>query len=54
MAREGQLEAFEDAALHVDEKWDRAFAKAEAVRDGFRRLGEPAPRSRSGRTRTSS
>jgi kynureninase len=38
MAREGQLEAFEDAALHVDEKWDRAFAKAEAVRDGFRRL----------------
>jgi kynureninase len=41
-AREGQLEAFEDAALHVDEKWDRAFAKAEAVRDGFRRLlGEP-------------
>ena len=42
VAREGQLEAFEDAALHVDEKWDRAFAKAEAVRDGFRRLlGEP-------------
>ena len=42
VAREGQLEAFEDAALRVDEKWDRAFAKAEAVRDGFRRLlGEP-------------
>jgi len=42
VAREGQLEAFEDAALHVDEKWDRAFAKAEAVRDGLRRLlGEP-------------
>jgi kynureninase len=42
VAREGQLEAFEDAALKVDEKWDRAFAKAEAVRDGFRRLlGEP-------------
>ena len=41
-AREGQLEAFADAALHVDEKWDRAFAKAEEVRDGFRRLlGEP-------------
>ncbi len=42
VAREGQLEAFEDAALHVDEKWDCAFAKAEAVRGGFRRLlGEP-------------
>jgi len=42
VAREGQLEAFEDAALHVDEKWDRAFAKAERVRDGFRRLlGDP-------------
>jgi kynureninase len=42
VAREGQLEAFEDAALCVDEKWDRAFAKAESVRNGFRRLlGEP-------------
>jgi kynureninase len=42
VAREGQLEAFEDAALCVDEKWDRAFAKAELVRDGFRRLlGDP-------------
>jgi kynureninase len=38
VAREGQLEAFEDAAFCVDEKWDRAFAKADAVRDGFRRL----------------
>jgi kynureninase len=38
VAREGQLEAFEDAALCVDEKWDRAFAKAERMRDGFRRL----------------
>jgi kynureninase len=38
VAREGQLEAFEDAALRVDEKWDRAFAKADEVRDGFRRL----------------
>ena len=43
VAREGQLEAFEDAALYVDEKWDRAFAKADRVRDGFRRLlGEPS------------
>ena len=38
VAREGQLEAFKDAALCVDEKWDRAFAKADQVRDGFRRL----------------
>jgi len=38
VALKGQLEAFEDAALHVDEKWERAFAKAESVRDGFRRL----------------
>ena len=42
VAREGQIEAFEDAAQHVDEKWDRAFAKAEEVRNGFRQLlGEP-------------
>jgi kynureninase len=38
VAREGQLEAFEDAARFVDEKWERAFAKAERVRKGFRRL----------------
>jgi kynureninase len=36
VAREGVLEAWEDAALHVDEKWGRAFEKAERVRDGFR------------------
>ena len=55
VAREGQLEAFEDAALCVDEKWDRAFAKAELVRDGFRRLlADPARRDRARRrTRTS-
>jgi kynureninase len=42
VALEGQVEAFEDAALHVDDKWARAFAKADAVRAGFRaRLGEP-------------
>ena len=34
-AREGQLEAFEDAARLVDEKWERAFDKAERVRAGF-------------------
>jgi kynureninase len=38
VAREGQLEAFEDAARHVDEKWERAFTKAERVREGFRQL----------------
>src|SRR5205814_5927509 len=42
VALEGLVEAFEDAALGVDDKWERAFAKAEAVRDGFRVwLGEP-------------
>jgi kynureninase len=42
VAREGQLEAFDDAARCVDEKWERAFAKAERVRDGFRTLlGDP-------------
>ena len=38
VAREGQLEAFDDAALAVDDKWERAFAKAEALRDGVRVL----------------
>jgi kynureninase len=42
VALEGQVEAFEDAARHVDEKWGRAFAKAEEVRAGFRiLLGDP-------------
>jgi kynureninase len=42
VAREGVIEAWDDAALHVDEKWGRAFEKAERVRDGFRMwLGEP-------------
>jgi kynureninase len=42
VAREGQLQAFEDAASLADEKWDRAFAQAERVREGFRRLlGDP-------------
>lgn len=37
-ARDGQLLAWEDAARLVDDKWERAFAKAEAVRQGFARL----------------
>jgi kynureninase len=36
VARDGQLAAFEDAALAVDTKWERAFAQADRVRDGFR------------------
>jgi kynureninase len=36
VAREGVVEAWEDAALHVDEKWGRAFERAERVREGFR------------------
>jgi kynureninase len=43
VARDGVLEAFEDAAHAVDEKWSRAFDKAERVRTGFRKLlGEPS------------
>jgi kynureninase len=38
VGRGGVVEAWEDAALHVDEKWGRAFAKADRVREGFRRL----------------
>jgi kynureninase len=36
VAREGVVEAWDDAVLHVDEKWGRAFEKAERVREGFR------------------
>lgn len=35
---EGQKQAWEDAAEHVDEKWARALAKAERVQEGYRRL----------------
>jgi kynureninase len=42
VAFDGQVEAFDDAARHVDEKWGRAFAKADEVRAGFRALlGDP-------------
>ena len=42
VALAGQIEAFHDAAEAVDAKWSRAFARAELVRDGFRRfLGDP-------------
>ena len=38
VGREGQLEAWQDAAEHADLKWDRALAKAERLREGVRRL----------------
>jgi kynureninase len=42
VAEEGLLESFADAARDVDEKWGRAFAKADELRAGFRLLlGDP-------------
>ncbi|GAA3548911.1 kynureninase [Amycolatopsis ultiminotia] len=38
VAEDGLREAFADAARDVDEKWGRAFAKAEELREGFRGL----------------
>jgi kynureninase len=38
VAREPQLQAYDDAAELVDDKWDRAVARADDVRAGFRRL----------------
>jgi kynureninase len=39
---EGQRQAWLDAAAFVDDKWERAFAKADRVRRGYRRLlGDP-------------
>ncbi|GGY52449.1 kynureninase [Bacterioplanes sanyensis] len=41
VALEGQLQAWQDAALHVDDKWNLAFNQAELVRQGFaQRLGD--------------
>lgn len=51
VAREGQLEAFDDASRLVDEKWERAFAKAERVRAGFSSLlDDDAPLALAGNT----
>ncbi|HET6664680.1 MAG TPA: hypothetical protein VFG94_10500 [Acidimicrobiales bacterium] len=42
VARDAQQEAFDDAAELVDDKWERAFAQADEVRAGYRRLlGDP-------------
>ncbi|QRP48129.1 kynureninase [Amycolatopsis sp. FDAARGOS 1241] len=38
VAEEGLLEAFADAARDIDDKWERAFAKADELRAGFRAL----------------
>jgi kynureninase len=38
VGREGQLEAWQDAAGHADLKWERAFVKAERLREGVRQL----------------
>lgn len=38
VAAKCMMEAWNDAALHVDEKWDKAFAKANEVKSGFKRL----------------
>lgn len=37
-AFEGQKRAWKDAAELVDDKWERAFERADRVRDGYRRL----------------
>lgn len=34
----GQMQAIEDAAEHIDDKWSAAFAKAEQLRAGYARL----------------
>ncbi len=38
IAFEAQQQAWIDAAEHVDEKWSRAFQKADEVRQGYKRL----------------
>lgn len=35
---DGQTQAWLDAARHVDDKWEHAFARAERVRQGYARL----------------
>src|SRR5215204_5063622 len=39
---DGQMRAWQDAALYVDDKWEQAFVQAERVREGFSKLlGDP-------------
>ncbi|OHU84911.1 MULTISPECIES: kynureninase [Pseudoalteromonas] len=35
VAKNGLLECYQDAALHVDDKWSNAFAKAQRVKDFY-------------------
>jgi kynureninase len=42
-AETGQRRAWEDAAEHVDAKWERAFERAARVRAGFARLLDTSP-----------
>ncbi len=44
-AREGQIQAWDDAAGAVDDKWERAFEKADGVRRGYARLLDATPES---------
>ena len=43
VAKEGILEAFVDAAHHVDDKWNAVFERAESVREEIARLCCPVP-----------
>jgi kynureninase len=43
VAAEGQAAAWDDAARLVDEKWERAFEKADRVRAGYARLLGASP-----------
>ncbi len=43
VARDAVLLAWDDAALHVDDKWARAFERGDRVRAGFARLLGVAP-----------
>jgi kynureninase len=43
VAFDGMMEAFNDAAELVDDKWPRAFEKADAVRRGYARLLGDSP-----------
>ena len=49
----GPERAWHDAAELVDDKWERAFAKADGVRRGWARCSTTPARSRSGRAPTS-
>lgn len=43
VAREGVLEAFHDAAKHVDDKWSAVFERAELIREDIGRVIDAEP-----------